>query len=125
VYEAALTEQYVLITTSVLLDELNNVLHRPKFVPALKAANKTAGGILATHHKIAEHVTPIEIAPDAVRDPKDRAVLACAIGGSANCIVSGDKDLLVLSSFQNIPILSASQFITWLAQQSQQTSPER
>ncbi|WP_395643608.1 putative toxin-antitoxin system toxin component, PIN family [Rudaea sp.] len=40
------------------------------------------------------------------RDPKDDVVLATALAGKVDAIVSGDKDLLVLEHFQTIPILT-------------------
>jgi len=39
-----------------------------------------------------------------VPDKADNRVLECAIAGKANCIISGDKHLLRLKSYQNIPI---------------------
>jgi predicted nucleic acid-binding protein len=36
-------------------------------------------------------------------------VLACAVGAQADLIVSGDKDLLTLGSFERIPIVVAAE----------------
>ena len=44
------------------------------------------------------------------RDPDDDKFLACAVESRATAIVSGDKDLLILSPFQNIPILTPRAF---------------
>jgi predicted nucleic acid-binding protein len=38
-------------------------------------------------------------------------ILACAVGGKADYIVSGDKDLLTLISYAGIPIRTAEQFL--------------
>ena len=43
------------------------------------------------------------------RDPDDDAVLALAITADVDFIVSGDKDLLDLEIFQNIPILKPAE----------------
>ena len=45
------------------------------------------------------------------RDPDDDWVLATALAGQADAIVTGDADLLVLDVFQGIAILSPRQFI--------------
>jgi predicted nucleic acid-binding protein len=50
-----------------------------------------------------------------VRDPKDVMILACAVGGKADFIVSGAKDLLTLVSYEGIPILTAEQFLKRVA----------
>ncbi len=45
------------------------------------------------------------------RDPKDNKCLELAVSSNASCIISGDKDLLTLDSFRDIPILNAVDFI--------------
>jgi uncharacterized protein len=45
-----------------------------------------------------------------VRDPNDDMVLACALEGRADTIVSRDKDLLSLGSYQNIAIIAPETF---------------
>ena len=61
----------------------------------------------------AEWVAPrVKIA--ASRDPKDNPVLECAVAGKADFIVSGDKDLLDLNSFQKITIINPRQFLLFL-----------
>ena len=45
------------------------------------------------------------------RDPDDDKFLEVAVYGSAECIVSGDRDLLDLHPFRRIPIYSPSSFL--------------
>lgn len=45
------------------------------------------------------------------RDPDDDKFLELAVEIEADCIVSGDKDLLVLESIRGIPILTADEFL--------------
>ena len=47
----------------------------------------------------------------ACRDPDDNILLALALDGKADYIVSGDKDLLDLTPFQDIPILKPAEFL--------------
>ena len=44
------------------------------------------------------------------RDPNDDKFLELAVSTNASCIVTGDKDLLVLHPFRGIPILNAADF---------------
>ena len=46
----------------------------------------------------------------ACRDLKDNAVLEAACAAGADCIVSGDRDLLDLGEYRSIPILTPRQF---------------
>jgi len=50
----------------------------------------------------------------ACRDPKDDKFLEAALAAEADCIVSGDADLLILNSFENIPILRPAEFLARL-----------
>ena len=47
--------------------------------------------------------------PPELRDPDDLHVLACAVGASADAVVTGDKDLLTLKVFEGIPIINAGE----------------
>jgi uncharacterized protein len=45
------------------------------------------------------------------RDPKDDKFLSLATDAKPSCIITGDKDLLVLHPFEGIPILSPADFL--------------
>nr|WP_242054306.1 putative toxin-antitoxin system toxin component, PIN family [Nostoc parmelioides] len=45
------------------------------------------------------------------RDPKDNKYLELAVSGKAECIVTGDDDLLVLKPWRGIEILTVQEFL--------------
>ena len=45
------------------------------------------------------------------RDPKDDKILELAISGNADCIVTGDDDLLVLNPFREVAIVTPADFL--------------
>jgi putative PIN family toxin of toxin-antitoxin system len=45
------------------------------------------------------------------RDPDDDKFLACALAAGADCIVSGDRDLLDLSSYEGVVVMSPRDFV--------------
>jgi len=47
------------------------------------------------------------------RDIKDDMFLSLAVSAQANCIISGDKDLLTLHPFEGISILSPVDFLRY------------
>jgi putative PIN family toxin of toxin-antitoxin system len=47
----------------------------------------------------------------ACRDPTDDKFLEVAVNGNADVIVSGDSDLLALTPFRDIPILTPAAFV--------------
>jgi len=74
---------------------------------------------LSTHtieqieHLLRENGTtlvPESIPPDACRDPGDAHVLGLAAAGQAECLVTGDDDLLVLKRFRQCRILNPRDF---------------
>jgi uncharacterized protein len=48
------------------------------------------------------------------RDPDDDVVLAAAVEGRADMIVTGDADLLVLAEYEGIAIVTARAFLEWI-----------
>jgi uncharacterized protein len=49
------------------------------------------------------------------RDPDDDKLLEMIVAGDANCLVTGDQDLLVLHPFQGVPILTPAAFLEAVA----------
>ena len=45
------------------------------------------------------------------RDPKDNKYLGLALSGNADCIITGDPDLLVLNPFEKIPVITSREFL--------------
>jgi len=67
-------------------------------------------GILIDFKLLAFFSETLEAITDC-RDPEDNKFLELAVSANASCIITGDKDLLILHPFRNIPILNAVDFI--------------
>jgi len=80
----------------------------------LRQKIKLSGGIVEDiDNFLREHssiVSPIPLAADLCRDPDDVKILGLAVAANADCIVTGDKDLLVLKQFQGVPIVTPRSF---------------
>ena len=96
------------ITCPILLDELRSVLTRPNkpFQLTEQEANRVLEDILT----FSQIVSPTEI-PQVCRDPTDNIVLACALEGNAEYVVTGDPDLLTLKKHEQITIVTAREFL--------------
>jgi predicted nucleic acid-binding protein len=57
-----------------------------------------------------------ETIPRICRDPDDDRLIACAVVGGAEVIVSGDQDLCTLQRVGGIAILTATEFLEVLEQ---------
>lgn len=101
-----------LFTSPVLLEELEDVLSRQKFVKRLEAAQVTVRELVEGYSALANVIDAAPIEPVILSDPDDDAVLACALAADAEIIVSGDSDLLDLKEHQDIRILTATEFLS-------------
>lgn len=98
-----------LISSPALLAELAQVLARPKFDAVLTRSNTSRTQTLAAVRVLAEVIDPRPLAKPVCRDPDDDAVLALAMAAQADCVISGDDDLVSLARFEGIPILPPAQ----------------
>lgn len=107
--ELAAENEIQLFTSRTLLDELAAALAKRKLAKPVLATRLTSDQMLHNYRRLATRVTARQFARQVSRDADDDAVLACALAASANLIVSGDDDLLVLKHFQGIPVATPAQ----------------
>ena len=93
--------EHELLTGEINLREFRRVLRRRFKVPAAEAKRVEA--------ELREHTIvpkPREILPHRIRDLDDAFVLASAVNGHADVLVTGDKDLLDVAASVSLPILN-------------------
>ena len=73
--------------------------------------------LLQIYQDSATVLKPKSLRKPVCRDPDDDELLAIALAGKAEIILTGDKDLLTLKQFQGIKILSPRQFVEWMDRQ--------
>ena len=111
VLDTWLEGHYTLVTSLYLVDELIQTLSYPRIANRFRLAEQEITDILTALLSQAE-VTPGQLhLPGVTRDPKDDAVVACAVEGEADYIVSGDQDLLVLGDYQGCQVVTPRQFL--------------
>ena len=88
--------------------EIIEVLSRPKFdrYIELHIRRQLAAEYIHACETIAVHSTI-----QACRDAKDNKFLELAVDGRADLILTGDQDLLPLSPFRGIPILTPMEYL--------------
>ena len=104
--DLAFLRSFELVTSPILLDELDEKL-RLKF----GLSSGDADRVRAKLEDTALVVTPDLVLNVITEDPDDDRVLECAVAGEAEYIVSGDKHLLRLGSYQGISIVTAREFM--------------
>ena len=99
-FEAALIGDLDLVTSQPLLAELETVLTRKFQFPSSMTAS-----IRAELEALSEVVEPGQIRR-VTRTVADDVVLATAVAGRAEMLVTGDKELLAMGGYEGIPIQS-------------------
>lgn len=96
---------HVLISSKPLLQELEE-----KLAGKLGFAHHEAREVVSLLRSKMDLVEPASLDEPICRDPDDDIVLATALAGGCDCIVTGDQDLLVLKKIRQIPILAPADF---------------
>ncbi len=104
-YQAWLRGEIELVISDAQVAEIYDVLSRPRLRRFLDADEADAiAENIATRALIITELPVVNVSPD----PKDNPVLASAIAGKAELIVSGDKKhMLDLGEVEGIPIVTA------------------
>jgi putative PIN family toxin of toxin-antitoxin system len=87
---------FILVICNQLRHELGEVLRREKLAVRFGITAEIRDTLLTFIDSKAAFVAPVSPLDITVRDPKDGIVLATALGGRADYLVTGDADLLVL-----------------------------
>lgn len=94
-----------------LLAEYGKALLYPHVVAAHRRTTEEVLTALAAFRLGGILVTPTERISVITADPADNAFLECAEAGAADYIVSGDRHLLDLGSFRDVPIVRPATFL--------------
>ena len=97
--------RYNIITSDWLLEELEE-----KLSGKFKLSDEQVEEILSILRERMAVVRPFNELPDACRDVDDNNVLQLAEYMKVDCIITGDKDLLVLEKYKETLILTPRQF---------------
>lgn len=90
-----------------IMDEYLRVLSCPKFELTESEITYLVYREILPYFEMATVKTRAEIVK---ADPSDDKFLHCALSAAADCIISGDRHLLSLGSYQDIPILTVEHF---------------
>lgn len=90
--------QFQLVTSRALLDEYDNVWQRPRL---RKRIDEVQAHKLRRQMWARSDMVELRTIPPRCRDPKDHPVLATAIDGQADAILTGDDDLRADDDLRN------------------------
>lgn len=111
--QSGINREYVILSSLGILDELSEVLQRPKF----KMTGDDIIGIVSTLIETVENVHVTSEIKAIKNDPDDDILINAAYDGNADYIVSGDPDLLSLKKFNQTKIVSVDSMLKILEKQ--------
>ena len=101
-------QQAILVVSAETFHELTRKVLEPKFDKYFSGTDRAD---LLTRIAAGSEWTEISERVSVCRDPKLNMMLETALAGRADCIVTGDKDLLVLDPFRTVRIVTAAAFL--------------
>ena len=107
---AGLQGSFVLLLPEELLQELSRKIHEKKYL-ANRISPEDLQEFVHLVSELGELIPPIGMEiPAVTRDPKDDYLLAYALIGEADYLMSGDADLLILEQIGELRIVSPRAF---------------
>ena len=110
IFELCLHGHQILLSEGLLEEILRNLRRKIKLSEGIIDNIRI---LLLDHAKMFE---PLPLPLDLCRNPDDVKIIGLAVAGHADCIVTGDQDLLILKEFRGIPIVTPRSFSTILHQ---------
>lgn len=96
-----------LVLSPAILEEVVDVLGRPKFKMTEDEVNRIVWTLIQTSHLV-ETRSSFQVVDE---DPDDDVILHTAVDGRAKIVVSGDKHLLVLKRYEHTRTLRVARFL--------------
>jgi uncharacterized protein len=97
---------FLLVTSLPMIDEVARVLRYPKIQKKYAVDDNAIKGIIGSLLRYSVLVTDLPDVKEIADDPADTNVLATAVAGRAETIVTGDSHLLRLSRYRDIQIVT-------------------
>jgi putative PIN family toxin of toxin-antitoxin system len=103
--------KYMLVVSPLIIAEIAGVLESSRISNKYSITRTDIEGLVDLLETDTIVVPGQAVVAGAVpQDPRDEIFLACAVDSNADCIVSGDRHLLDLETYRDIPILTVKQF---------------
>ncbi|MFH0941134.1 MAG: putative toxin-antitoxin system toxin component, PIN family [Candidatus Omnitrophota bacterium] len=106
IVDLAIAQHIENITSPDILSEIESVLYEDFSDIPYSKIEEIIRDILSYSHLVISE----KIVVKGLRDIADAKIIACAIAGKADYIVTGDKDLLVLREYKGIRIVTPKTF---------------
>jgi putative PIN family toxin of toxin-antitoxin system len=109
---AAEAGQLTLVATPAIIEEVREVLARPKFATRMRTLTTSVDELLESLLGIVQILQEPKVVRVVRADPDDDKFIACAVAARVRWLVSSDTHLLSLRRYKSIRIVTPQQFWT-------------
>ncbi|MBI3891253.1 MAG: putative toxin-antitoxin system toxin component, PIN family [Candidatus Wallbacteria bacterium] len=102
------------VLSPTILREVEKTLALPRISKRYGVDPGAVAFLIASLGELAVQVQGVVLVERKSRDPKDDPILACAVDGNVEYLVTGDQDLLTLRPYEGIAILTPREFLAIL-----------
>jgi putative PIN family toxin of toxin-antitoxin system len=102
--------KFTVLYSNETIMEIIDVLGRDKFRLKYHILTDDISALINLIRLQGEVVIPKQRVADC-RDPKDNKFLDIALAGDADCLVSGDLDLVSMNPYRSVPIITPAEFL--------------
>jgi putative PIN family toxin of toxin-antitoxin system len=102
--------KFTVLYSNATIMEIIDVLGRDKFRLKYHILTDDISALINLIRLRGEVVIPKQRVADC-RDPKDDKFLDIALAGDADCLVSGDLDLVSMNPYRSVPIITPAEFL--------------
>lgn len=111
ILEAWRRQAVILATSEPIVAEIARALSYPRIRDRYSVSDGDIARLVTSLRTDALVVRGVTESGYVSRDPEDDMLIACALEVQADCIVTGDQDLLVLGEYQGVEILRPREFL--------------
>lgn len=110
---------FAICVAEEIFDEIQRVLlEYPRIRKRYRYADEAVTEYVGLLRVVAQVIVKLPKIEKVVRDPNDDMIIACAVKAAAEYVVTRDKDLLILTEYEGVKILTPEEFLGLLKEQS-------
>ncbi|MDZ8187622.1 MAG: putative toxin-antitoxin system toxin component, PIN family [Nostoc sp. ChiSLP02] len=111
IFDLAEEQRITIFVSEPIREDIQEILGRKKLQTKIQTLGVTVEDLLIVIEHLSQSCLTVAVDVPQLRDPDDTVILETAVAANAEVIITGDLDLLVLTEFNAIPILTPQEFI--------------
>jgi uncharacterized protein len=104
-------QEIILVTSAVIMGEVGTVMNREKFAKKINMNEAGRKAFIDDLIARSDVTAGKQLNRNFGRDIKDDKFLACGVEGKVDYIITGDRDLLDLTEYEGIKIITPRTFV--------------